>query len=133
MIVNGFLNVRYGMGDWVLEYEDKCVYLNHNLIYERGLDLAEVQNEVAIFAMQFRGVSRPLGDGHARTRATSGAAMPARCKNASTPAVRATSLNLMPGWIEEQERAAGRRRGRCTATTRRCRWYSTASASGRSA
>ena len=90
VIVNGFLNVRYGMGDWVLEYEDKCVYLNHNLIYERGLDLAEVQNEVAIFAMQFRACRtpsrrRPCG------RATSGAAMPARCRTASTPAVRATS------------------------------------------
>ena len=44
VIVNGFLNVRYGMGNWVLEYEDKCLYLNHNLIYERGLNLADVQN-----------------------------------------------------------------------------------------
>ena len=44
VIVNGFLNVRYGMGDWVLEYEDKCVYLNH--------------------AVPGR-VARPLGDGHA--------------------------------------------------------------------
>jgi len=67
VIVNGFLNVRYGMGDWVLEYEAKCVYLNHNLIYDRGLDLAEVQNEVAIFAMQFRGVSHALSATAMRT------------------------------------------------------------------
>lgn len=36
MIVNGFLNVRYGIGNWVLEYRDRGLYLNHNLIYERG-------------------------------------------------------------------------------------------------
>ena len=67
VIVNGFLNVRYGMGNWVLEYEDKCLYLNHNLIYERGLNLADVQNEVAIFAMQFRGVSHALSATAMRT------------------------------------------------------------------
>ena len=51
----------------MLEYEDKCVYLNHNLIYERGLDLAEVQNEVAICAMQVRGVSHALSATAMRT------------------------------------------------------------------
>ena len=42
VIVNGFLNVRYGVGDWVVDYSDKCLWLNHNLIYERGLNLTEV-------------------------------------------------------------------------------------------
>ena len=67
VIVNSFLNVRYGVGKWLLEYEDKCVYLDHNLIYEKGLDLASVQNEVAIFAMQFRGVSHALSATAMRT------------------------------------------------------------------
>lgn len=104
VIVNGFLNVRYGVGTWVLEYEDKCLYLNHNLIYERGLDLADVQNEVAIFAMQFRGVSHALsatamrssyfGSGYARKMQNS--FYPRRSGD--------VILNLMPGWIEERER-----------------------------
>ena len=67
VIVNGFLNVRYGTGNWVLEYADKSLWLNHNLIYERGLNLAEVQNEVAIFAMQFSGVSHALAASAMRT------------------------------------------------------------------
>ena len=37
VIVNGFLSARYGPGNWVLEYEDKCLYLNHNLVYEKDL------------------------------------------------------------------------------------------------
>ena len=85
VIVNGFLNVRYGVGDWVVDYSDKCLWLNHNLIYERGLNLAEVQNEVAIFAMQFSGISHALA-----ATAISAAAMHAGCRTVSIPAVRAT-------------------------------------------
>lgn len=105
VIVNGFLNVRYGMGNWVLDYEDKCLYLNHNLIYERGLDLADVQNEVAIFAMQFRGVSHAqsatamrtsyFGSGYARLMQNS--FYPRRSGD--------VILNLMPGWIEQRDRS----------------------------
>ena len=104
VIVNGFLNVRYGMGDWVLEYEDKCVYLNHNLIYERGLDLAEVQNEVAIFAMQFSGISHALAATAMRT-SYFGSGYARRMQNSFYPRRSGdVILNLMPGWIEEQER-----------------------------
>ena len=104
MIVNGFLNVRYGMGDWVLEYEDKCVYLNHNLIYERGLDLAEVQNEVAIFAMPLRGVSHALSATAMRT-SYFGSGYARKMQNSFYPRRSGdVILNLMPGWIEEQER-----------------------------
>jgi len=104
VIVNGFLNVRYGVGDWVLEYENKCLYLNHNLIYERGLSLADIQNEVATFVLQFRGVSHALsatamrtsyfGSGYARLMQNS--FYPRRSGD--------VIINLMPGWIEERER-----------------------------
>lgn len=104
VIVNGFLNVRYGMGDWVLEYEDKCVYLNHNLIYERGLDLAEIQNEVAIFAMQFRGVSHALSATAMRT-SYFGSGYARKMQNSFYPRRSGdVILNLMPGWIEEGDR-----------------------------
>ncbi len=104
VIVNGFLNARYGPGTWVLDYEDKSLYLNHNLIYERGLNLADIQNEVAIFAMQFRGVSHAqsatamrtsyFGSGYARLMQNS--FYPRRSGD--------VLLNLMPGWIEERDR-----------------------------
>ena len=104
VIVNGFLNVRYGIGDWVVDYSDKCVWLNHNLIYERGLDLAEVQNEVAIFAMQFGGVSHALAATAMRT-SYFGSGYARRMQNSFYPRRSGdVILNLMPGWIEEQER-----------------------------
>ena len=104
VIVNGFLNVRYGMGNWVLEYEDKCLYLNHNLIYERGLNLADVQNEVAIFAMQFRGVSHALSATAMRS-SYFGSGYARRMQNSFYPRRSGdVILNLMPGWIEERDR-----------------------------
>lgn len=104
VIVNGFLNVRYGMGDWVLNYEDKCLWLNHNLIYERGLDLAAVQNEVAIFAMQFGGVSHALSSTAMRT-SYFGSGYARRMQNSFYPRRSGdVVLNLMPGWIEERDR-----------------------------
>lgn len=104
VIVNGFLNVRYGAGDWVLLCENNALWLNHNLIYERGLNLADVQNEVAVFAMQFDGVSHALagtamrtsyfGDGYAR-----------KMQNGFYPRRSGdVVLNLVPGCIEERER-----------------------------
>ncbi len=60
VITNGFLNVRYGAGHWVLGYQNQALYLNHTLIYERNLDLARLQNEVATFALQFSGVSHAV-------------------------------------------------------------------------
>ncbi len=105
MIVESFLDARYGKADedWLLEYENKMIYLNHNLIYEKRLSLAEVQNEVATFAMQFRGVSHALsstamrnsffGSGYARLMQNS--FYPRRSGD--------VVLNLMPGWIEKQE------------------------------
>ena len=106
VIVNGFLNVRYGMGNWVLEYEDKCLYLNHNLIYERGLNLADVQNEVAIFAMQFRGVSHALSATAMRT-SYFGSGYARKMQNSFYPRRSGdVIMNLMPGWIEENDRCA---------------------------
>ena len=60
VIVNGFLNARHGQGDWVTAVGDRSIWLNRNLIYSRGMNLADVQEEVASFMMQFRGISHAL-------------------------------------------------------------------------
>ena len=103
VIVNGFLNVRYGTGNWVVTYGDRGIWLNHNLIYERGLNLAEVQNEVAIFAMQFRGVSHAISATAMRS-SYFGSGYARRMQNSFYPRRSGdVVINLMPGWIEERE------------------------------
>ncbi len=101
VILNSFLSARYGQGNWVLEYESKCIYLNHNLVYEKGLSLADIQNEVAIFAMQFRGVSHALS-ATAMRNSYFGSGYARKLQNSFYPRRSGdVIINLMPGWIEE--------------------------------
>jgi hypothetical protein len=55
--MNAFLSARYGQDSWVLGYTDGSLYLNHDVVYHHKKSLAEVQNEVANFALQYRGVA----------------------------------------------------------------------------
>ncbi|MDO4758246.1 MAG: alkaline phosphatase family protein [Rikenellaceae bacterium] len=103
VIANGFLNVRYGTGVWVLGYRDGSLYLNHNLIYERNLNLEEVQNEVAIFAQQFSGVSHAIS-ATALRNAYFGSGYAHLVQNGFYPRRSGdVILNLVPGLIEERE------------------------------
>ncbi len=57
VIMNAFLSARYGQDAWVLGYTNGSLYLNHDVVYRHKKSLAEVQNEVANFALQYRGVA----------------------------------------------------------------------------
>ena len=57
VIMNAFLSARYGQDSWVLGYTNGSLYLNHDVVYRHKKSLAEVQNEVANFALQYRGVA----------------------------------------------------------------------------
>ena len=56
VIVNAFLSARYGQDAWVLGYTDGSLYLDHDVIYRHKKSIAEIQNETATFALQYRGV-----------------------------------------------------------------------------
>ena len=60
VIMNAFLSARYGQDSWVASYTDGSLYLNHEVVYRHKKSLAEVQNEVANFALQYRGVAAAI-------------------------------------------------------------------------
>ncbi len=60
VIMNAFLSARYGQDSWVLGYADGSLYLNHDVVYSHKASLAEVQNEVANFALQYRGIATAI-------------------------------------------------------------------------
>lgn len=103
MIINAFMNTQYGSGEWVTDFVDRQLYLNRNLIYNNKLSIGEVQDRVAAFALQFRGVSHALtstamqsgyfGDGYGRLMQNG--FYPKRSGD--------VTINLMPGWIEEND------------------------------
>jgi len=101
-ILNSFLGVQFGPGEWVLDYIDRQVYLNRNLVYGRGLNLEDVQNRAAAFVLQFRGVSHVL-----TSTALSGgyfaSGYGAMMQRGFYPRRAGDlTLNLMPGWVEER-------------------------------
>jgi predicted AlkP superfamily pyrophosphatase or phosphodiesterase len=103
VIVNGFMNAQYGSGEWVIDYCDRQLYLNRNLIYTKGLSLEEVQNRVAAFVLQFRGVSHVLTSTAMQTSYFSGS-YAEKMQNSFYPKRSGDlTINLMPGWIEERD------------------------------
>ncbi len=60
VIMNAFLSARYGQDAWVLGYTNGSLYLNHDVVYRHKKSLEEVQNEVANFALQYRGVASAI-------------------------------------------------------------------------
>ena len=60
VIVNGFLNARHGQGNWVTAISNRSLWLNREMIFSKGLNPSDVQDEVATFMLQFRGISHAL-------------------------------------------------------------------------
>lgn len=103
VIVNAFLSARYGQGEWILGYIDHSIYINHNIIYDKDMSIADVQNEVATFAMQFRGVSHALSSTAMRT-SYFGSGYAQKMQNSFYPRRSGdVIINLMPEWIEERD------------------------------
>ncbi|QCR24198.1 alkaline phosphatase PafA [Pontibacter sp. SGAir0037] len=55
-----YLTKEYGQGKWVEYTINMQVYLNHNLIREKKLNLREMQEKVANYVLQFKGVSKAV-------------------------------------------------------------------------
>ncbi|MFI3247774.1 MAG: alkaline phosphatase family protein [Rikenellaceae bacterium] len=103
VILNTFIGSKYGSGRWVLGCENRSIYLNHNLIYQQKLNLEEIQNEVASFALQFRGVSHALTASAMRS-SYFGSGYGEKMQNGFYPRRSGdVVINLMPEWIEQQE------------------------------
>ncbi len=102
VIINAFLGSQYGNGNWVLGYIDRNIYLNHNLIYEKKLNVADIQYDVATFAMQLRGVSHAI-PAEALRNSYFGSGYALKMQNGFYPKRSGdVVINLMPGWIEER-------------------------------
>lgn len=103
VVVNSFLTAQYGPGNWVLDYVDRQLYLNRTLVYSRGLSLEDVQNQVAAFVLQFRGVSHVLTS-TAMQNSYFGGSYAQKIQNSFYPKRSGDlTVNLMPGWIEEDD------------------------------
>ncbi|WP_209332395.1 alkaline phosphatase PafA [Lunatimonas salinarum] len=54
--LRGYTNEKYGSGDWIENFSNEQLFLNHQLIKEKGLDLAAMQRDIADFLLRFDGI-----------------------------------------------------------------------------
>lgn len=105
VILNSFLGSQYGEGNWVVGYFNRQIYLNRNLIYQKNLDIEEVQNRAASFSLQFRGISHVLS-ATAMQNSYFADSYAQKIQNSFYPKRGGDlTINLMPGWIEQDSGA----------------------------
>lgn len=59
-LLKSYLNLVYGEGEWVLDYDSGQIYLNRQLIEKKKKSLREVQDKVADFLVEFEGIARVI-------------------------------------------------------------------------
>lgn len=102
-LLNMYLMATYGEGQYVEAYHNRQIYLNHKLIENKQLDLAETQEKAAEFLVQFSGV----GEVYSARRLLLGSWSP-RMERARNGFHRKHSgdllVEVLPGWtVVEQE------------------------------
>jgi arylsulfatase A-like enzyme len=103
VITNAFIGSQHGNGEWILGCIDRAFYLNHNLIYEKGLSIAEIQHDIATFLMQLRGVSHAVS-AEAMRNTYFGSGYGRKIQNGYYPRRSGdVIINLMPEWIESRD------------------------------
>lgn len=55
-LLRSYLNAVYGVGDWIVMYNEEQIYLNHNLIDKKEKPLDEMREKAASFLNQFSGI-----------------------------------------------------------------------------
>lgn len=111
VLINGFLGAQLthripqakaaelnGDPRWVLDFVDNQIYLNRKRIYQAGLDLSEIQQLVADFAIQFRGVSQAITSRNLQGAYFASGTMGKAQKGYFARHSGDVILNLLPGW-----------------------------------
>lgn len=63
-----YISAKYGEGDWISNSSNLQLFLNQELISEKGLNREDFENEIAQFLLQFEGVKEVFTGTAMRTR-----------------------------------------------------------------
>jgi hypothetical protein len=56
-LLKSFLNIKYGEGVWIEKFGNQQLYLNHELVARKKINLRDMQAEAARFLNQFEGIA----------------------------------------------------------------------------
>lgn len=100
-LLKSYLNLMYGDGEWILDYDASQIYLDRNLIDKKKVSLEEMQDKVADFLIDFEGVARVL-TAHSLTHNASSSGIELLFQNSfSQKRSGDVFFSLQPTWIPE--------------------------------
>ncbi len=99
-LLGSYLKAIYGQGNWVVGYNEKQIYLNRRIIEDSNLKLADVQQKIADFMLEFSGVANAITSSTLQSsNFTSGVFE--KFQNSYNPRRSGDIIiNLEPGWVE---------------------------------
>ena len=100
-LLKSYLNAVYGKGDWVKDYYAQQLYLNHDLIEDSKLNLADVQQKVAQFLLQFTGVANTITASTLQTIYFPSGVFSKMQRSYNQKRSGDVLINLDPGWVEK--------------------------------
>jgi hypothetical protein len=54
--MNGFCSMQYGDGNWIMNFSNEQVFINHKLAEERKVPIETIQRDLAEFLLRFDGI-----------------------------------------------------------------------------
>jgi predicted AlkP superfamily pyrophosphatase or phosphodiesterase len=105
-LLKSYLNAVYGYGEWVSSYQTQQIYLNHSLIEDSKLKLADVQETVAQFFVQFTGVANAMSATNLQNTSYNEGIFSKMKNNFNQNRSGDVLINLQPNWVEESYSAS---------------------------
>lgn len=106
-LLESYLNVVYGDGDWVTFYHANQIYLNRELIEDSKYSLKDIQTRVAQFMIQFEGIANTVTATTLHTRNFTQGILEKLQNGYNQKHSGDVILTLKPGWIEKSEYTTG--------------------------
>jgi len=101
ILLGSYLNALYGQGNWIIGYHDKQIYLNRKLIEDSNLKLAEFQQKVADFMLEFSGVANSTTAHNLQNGNFANGIMVKFQNSFNQRRSGDVIINLEPGWVEQ--------------------------------
>jgi len=106
-LLNSYLSILYGEGEWVKYYQSGQLYLSQPLIDHSGVSLIEIQEQAAGFLGQYSGVADAIPGMSMVTNQFTEGIKGKMQKSYHQKRSGDVMVNLEPGWIEKDGKATG--------------------------
>jgi hypothetical protein len=104
-LLRSYMNAAFGNGDWIKYYYAQQIFLNHDLVEGSRLNLADVQQKVAQFMLQFTGVANTVTASTLQNTYFPEGVFSKMQKSYNQKRSGDVLINLEPGWIEKDGNA----------------------------